>query len=55
MVNKADNLVLYAVGDVAPYREEPASILLSTPITNSLCLLRVPIVSRKASRPQSMQ
>lgn len=26
MTNKADDLVLYAVGDVAPYREDPASI-----------------------------
>lgn len=26
MANKADDLVLYAVGDVAPYREDPASI-----------------------------
>lgn len=26
MTNKADDLVLYAVGDVAPYREDPSSI-----------------------------
>ena len=26
MANKADDLLLYAVGDIAPYREDPASI-----------------------------
>lgn len=58
MVNKADNLVLYAVGDVAPYREDPASIFervtgVIRQADIAFCQLEINLTHQGTSLPQA--
>lgn len=58
MANKADDLVLYAVGDVAPYRDDPASIF--EPVTGvirqadiAFCQLEINLSQQGTPLPQA--
>ncbi|HEY31834.1 MAG TPA: CapA family protein [Dehalococcoidia bacterium] len=58
MVNKADDLVLYAVGDVAPYREDPSSIFQRVAATLgqadiAFCQLEINLTHRGTPLPQA--